>query len=324
VDLVHNGEQALRRLREGGVHYHAVLMDVHMPVMDGLEATRRIRLDPAFEALPIIAMTASALPREREVCLQSGMNDQVNKPIDVEELFGTLRRWVGGWSEPDRQPEDDALPRPDQGLPQLLPGIDLQRAMRTVESASLLKRLLISFGKENAEVITHLERSLAEGDLPAARRIVHSVKGVGGNLGATGLFRAGSLLEEALRESTEGESLPSALALFRDKLAEVLASVTSLLREGVSETEDGAEQALPVCVDRDRLASLALNLSSHLQAHNLNALNVWQELKPLLPPCAGELLDAPLQSLDFGKASELLGVITQDLQLTAAGRGTDA
>ncbi|HJV34748.1 PAS domain S-box protein [Geomonas sp.] len=322
VDLAYNGEEALRQLRESGVRYHAVFMDVHMPVMDGLEATRRIRLDAAFDALPIIAMTASALPREREVCLQAGMNDQVNKPIDVEELFETLRRWVGAGTEPDRQTLGDPPSEPDQLLAGSLPGIDLQRAMRTVESASLLKKLLISFGRENAGVIGNLDRALAEGDLAAARRIVHTVKGVGGNLGATGLHRAGSLLEDAMREGPDGESLPSALALFRDKLAEVLRTVATV---HVEESEaEGREDLEPPDLDRERLASLALTLSSHLEAHNLNALNVWQELRSLLPIGATALLDAPLQSLDFGHALELLGVISQDLQLMTAGRGADA
>ncbi|HJV67490.1 MAG TPA: PAS domain S-box protein [Geomonas sp.] len=345
VDLVHNGEEALRQLSESGVSYDAVFMDVHMPVMDGLEATRRIRLDPAFDRLPIIAMTASALKRERELCLDAGMNDQVDKPIDVEELFATLRRWLE--SEPEPLPEafEEPLARADRLLlNDQLPGIDLQRALKTVESAPLLRKLLVSFARENAAVAETLDQALAAGDLPAARRIVHTVKGVGGNLGATELFRAGLHLEHALQEKSGSDSLPAALAGFRDKLAEVLCSVSMLERSGGAKAEvdpgrilpplhpphperagrRGAGVQVPEPLDRERLGTLAANLSSLLEANNLHALSVWQELRPLLPGSVAGKLDAPLQSLDFEKALQLLGTVADELEIAAPGRGGDA
>jgi len=92
VDLAENGEIAVRMSQEN--EYDAVLMDMQMPVMDGIEATRAIRSDPRLQRLPIIAMTANAMAADREKCLQAGMNDHIGKPIDPDELFSVLLRWA--------------------------------------------------------------------------------------------------------------------------------------------------------------------------------------------------------------------------------------
>jgi len=92
VDLAENGEIAVRMVRNKD--YDLVLMDMQMPVMDGVEATRVIRADPRFNSLPIIAMTANAMAADRDRCLEAGMNDHIAKPIDPEQLFRVLLRWT--------------------------------------------------------------------------------------------------------------------------------------------------------------------------------------------------------------------------------------
>jgi two-component system sensor histidine kinase/response regulator len=93
VDVADNGEIAVNMVRSN--EYDVVLMDMQMPVMDGIEATRLIRADSRFDKLPIVAMTANAMAVDRERCLEAGMNDHIAKPIDPDQLFGTLSRWVG-------------------------------------------------------------------------------------------------------------------------------------------------------------------------------------------------------------------------------------
>jgi two-component system sensor histidine kinase/response regulator len=103
VDLAENGEIAVRMA--GETRYDAVLMDMQMPVMDGIEATRVIRSDPRLQDLPIIAMTANAMASDREQCLKAGMNDHIGKPIDPDELFSVLLRWARpGAAEVTREP----------------------------------------------------------------------------------------------------------------------------------------------------------------------------------------------------------------------------
>jgi two-component system, sensor histidine kinase and response regulator len=75
--------------------YDAVLMDMQMPIMDGIAATLAVRSDPRFKHLPIIAMTANARATDREKCLEAGMNDHIGKPIDPDQLFSVLLRWAG-------------------------------------------------------------------------------------------------------------------------------------------------------------------------------------------------------------------------------------
>ena len=90
--MAENGEASLKAIKEK--KYDAVLMDVQMPIMDGFEATRRIRQMPEFDELPIIAMTANAMEQDRQNCLDAGMNDFVSKPIDTGQLFKTLNQWI--------------------------------------------------------------------------------------------------------------------------------------------------------------------------------------------------------------------------------------
>ena len=93
VDSAENGLQCLDKLHAGS--YDILLLDLHMPGLDGYEATRAIRKDPRFAKLPIIAMTANAMKGDRELCLEAGMNDYVSKPINRDELFSTIEKWSG-------------------------------------------------------------------------------------------------------------------------------------------------------------------------------------------------------------------------------------
>jgi PAS domain S-box-containing protein len=311
VDQAQDGRDALRRVEQLGMVFDAVLMDVHMPVLDGLETTRLLRQDPACAAVPIIAMTASAMSGERELCIEAGMNDQVDKPIDVEELFATLKRWVQrSQNEPGRHVEKRGAP-PPLGLSENLPGIDLKRALRTVESAPLLKKLLSSFRRENSRIMENLLQALSQGDRQGARRIVHTVKGVAGNLGAYQLSEAAGSLETAVHRGSALEALRPELDLFDQKLAEVLWSI------GVMEEQE-KQWGAPVAggaVDPELLAGLARKLNDLLEVQNLNALGVWDELKPLLSGEAARLLDEKLGELDFGDASRLLSAIMQELEI---------
>jgi PAS domain S-box-containing protein len=307
-----DGAQALALLDLPGPPIHAVLMDVHMPVMDGLEATRRIRQHPVHASLPVIAMTASALNLEGGQCREAGMDDRVNKPINMAELVATLRRCV----DPEilaQLPATAALPqRAEDGcpLPDQLPGIDLRRALGTLESGVLLRKLLLSFRKENLDLPDRLASALAAGDREQARRLVHTVKGVGGNLGAVQLCGAAQALELALCEDIA--HCQGALAGFLEQLERVLESVCALEQQEavrLPEAAPAGEQELDVVAIRE----LSLRLSTLLKADNLNALGVWDQLKPLLPSETAGRIDPALQGLDFQKAVHLLEHLVQDL-----------
>ncbi len=92
IDVARNGQIAVDMVRAN--EYDLVLMDMQMPVMDGIEATKLIRSDTRFAHLPIVAMTANAMSGDRDACLEAGMDDHVAKPIDPVELFEALQRWI--------------------------------------------------------------------------------------------------------------------------------------------------------------------------------------------------------------------------------------
>ena len=318
VDLAANGVEAVERITRSGVTYNAVFMDVQMPVMDGLEATRRIRACEGFASLPIIAMTASAMTGDRILCIQAGMNDQVDKPVDVPELFATLRRWTrpeafSSFGTAGILPVKGREP----GLPEHISGIDLPRALQRLGNASLLRKLLISFQQDNRETMKILREALAQGDDQLARRIVHTVKGVVGNLCATELFNAALALEQAMKGGEE-DAQRSSLAAFEQHLCRLLDSIRVMEEEGAQSPgapETPFAAALPV--ERERIALLIRELLTLLETNNMNALGVWEQLKPLLAGATREKLETAMSCLNFKDAGNALRVIAEATRITS-------
>ena len=310
VDVVGNGVEAVKRVINCGGTYDAVIMDVQMPIMGGLEATRRIRAHHDFNSLPIIAMTASAMERDRLLCLQAGMNDQVNKPIAVPELFATLHRWVKPASctplAPKKEPE----------LPEPIPGIDVSNALQRLGSAVRLRKVLIIFRQENLETMDWLHKALAQRDDQLVQRIIHTVKGVSGNLGATELASAALALEETLR-SGETDALGASLAAFEKSLSRLLDSIRVLEERGAefAEATPKSSAAAPA-VDREQIVLLIRELLILLGASNMTALGVWEKLKPLLAGSNTEKLDAAVSSLKFKEAGTTLRAIAETMRIT--------
>ncbi len=315
VDVARNGAEALSLVHLPQASYHAVLMDVHMPVMDGLEATRRIRLDPDLARLPIIAMTASVFSEERRLCLEAGMNDQVSKPIDVPQLFATLRRWVGTMpvaAEPDAA-QAELQP---SGFPDEAPGLDLKRALRALEGPKQLMRLLNRFREENESLMEQLGEAAAAGNLQLARRLIHTVKGSGGNLGATRLCSAAASLETAM-SGDDAPLLHQTLENFNEKLQEALDSIRLLEQSyGVAEAASGSEKLKVSSEELEHVAALARMLKRLLEDQNMNALGLWEEMRPLVTGELADRLEVTLQALDFGDAGTILGDIMQNLELS--------
>jgi len=315
VDLAENGVEAVERITHSGVTYDAVFMDVQMPVMDGLEATRRIRACEGFASLPIIAMTASAMSSDRILCIQAGMNDQVDKPIDVPDLFATLRRWTVPEVFSHIGPADELpVKGGEPGLPAAIPGIDVPKALQRLGDAFLLRKLLSSFRQENLETMRILREALAQEDQELARRIVHTVKGVGGNLCATELSSSALVLEQALTGG-DVDAQQSSLEAFEQNLSQLLVSIRIMEEEAepVGASEKPPAATLPV--ERERVALLTRELLTLLDANNMNALGVWEQLKPLLAGVNLEKLEAAMSSLNFKDAGRFLRDIADILEI---------
>ncbi len=227
VTVAPDGREALDKLFSVGASaFDAVLMDVQMPRVDGLEATRLVRSTSGFEHLPIIAMTAHALAEERERCLAAGMSDHVSKPIDPQALYQTLERHISrrrskaaAWAVAKAN-ETDALAA--------LPGVDLADGLRRVAAnRELYVQLLRQFSQREADAAQRLRASIALGRHDEARSTAHSIKGVAGNLGLRDMHAAAADLEDALKISSGVEA---ALEGFEGAAA-VLAAIQSALAE---------------------------------------------------------------------------------------------
>jgi len=218
--------------------FDLVLMDIQMPVMDGLTATRLIRSDERFVKLPILAMTAHAMNGDRDRSLKAGMNDHITKPIDPNRLSAALIRWM-----PERYSERPAskVKRTDTAsqedcIPECLPPFDMQSALvRANGKPRLLRKLLLGFRDQYSNAGSDLREHFAQGRTGDAERLAHSLKSVAAMLEARELAEAASVLEQALRTGqTAGMSSPadmgSLIAALEQVLAPALLAANSLDR----------------------------------------------------------------------------------------------
>jgi signal transduction histidine kinase/CheY-like chemotaxis protein/HPt (histidine-containing phosphotransfer) domain-containing protein len=212
LDIASNGREAIEMARTNQGRYAAILMDMQMPEMDGLEATRVLRSDPAFRDIPVIAMTANAMRQDLDACLEAGMNDHITKPIDRTALVTTLRRWLprGKPASATQTARGQARPTeaPQPGPP-VLEGIEVEAALQRLGLPfESLRRMLIRFAAGQQKTLEDLRAAVRAGDASGTAAHAHALAGSAGNLGADSLREAAKSLEKAARlNSTNLESL---------------------------------------------------------------------------------------------------------------------
>ncbi|MFM2035394.1 MAG: hypothetical protein RL459_659, partial [Pseudomonadota bacterium] len=235
VDLAVNGQEALDSVLS--TPYECVLMDIQMPVMDGLTAAAKIRSMSDLSQPPILAMTANVMAEDRAEALLVGMNDHIAKPIDPRELFTALLKWIpAGNREPYSPVARDVTINgtPDQannGLPDHAPGLDLATALRNIGGNSkLLRKLLLDFQQDHANDLALMRHALDTGDASVVERTSHTLKGVAGTLGATELQAAAAKLESTLRHNP-AEVPVSQVSELIDELESHLAPILKTLAD---------------------------------------------------------------------------------------------
>jgi len=225
VVLAENGVDALQRLADAGP-FDGVLMDCQMPVLDGYSTTRQLRQNPAWEKLPVIAMTASALAEDRERALASGMNAHITKPINVELMLQTMAQWMG-------RPAANGAPAtvapasdwPPAGLARV---IDTRDGMaRCLGKPELYRRLLDGFRQAKAHFGADLQAALAQARDDDAFRAVHDLKGLAGTIGALALQASAQDLQHALATPERDATIARVLA----DLDAVLGEIDALLAQ---------------------------------------------------------------------------------------------
>jgi len=205
VTVAADGAEALAMLEIGS--YGLVLMDIHMPVIDGMETTRRIRADHRYAGLPIIALTADTTKAQHEACMKVGMNEVLTKPLQPDSLYAMLAKWL----PPAAYRKEAAWARQEAAAAEEQSDADAdvlnwQEALRLLDGKSeLLLQILLSFRAEYADAANRLGEMLARGDRAAAKRLAHSLRGAAGNLAATAVFRLAGELEHAAANGTAAD-----------------------------------------------------------------------------------------------------------------------
>jgi CheY-like chemotaxis protein len=215
VALANDGQEGVNAVKES--NYDVVLMDIQMPVMDGLTATREIRKDNRFKKLPIIAMTAHAMAGDEDKSFQAGMNGHVTKPIDPDQLFSTLQKWIKPRGKrvqvqraevPVEQTESDMAAPAENELPEYLSGFDLADGLQRLQgNKKLYRKLLLSFATDYNAIADEIRKALDAEDFDQAHSLVHNLKGLAGNLAAMELQTAAVNLEKLVKGAKK--SLPS-------------------------------------------------------------------------------------------------------------------
>ncbi len=246
LDIAENGRVAVEMVQAAPGRYAAILMDMQMPEMDGIAATRALRADPALRDLPIIAMTANAMKADLDACLAAGMNDHVTKPIDRKALLQTLKKWLPARTRSVAEATPSAsgpgapvaAALPTEGEP-LLEGIDVAGALERLGlEFDSLKRMLVRFRDGQEPTLDALRAAVAAGDAAGAARHAHAIAGAAGNLGADSLRASAKAMEHAGREGRS--DLAALLAELEDRAAVVFRSIDTL-RGGTATAAAAAE-----------------------------------------------------------------------------------
>jgi two-component system sensor histidine kinase/response regulator len=325
LDIAADGRLALGHVRAAqiaGRPYDAVLMDMQMPEMDGLTATRELRKDPRNDNLPIIAMTANAMAGDREACIKAGMNDHVAKPLNVGRLFATLMKWV-----PAQQGRAAAVPvvlatEPLQALtpvPPPAPAVAMDSpipVLRGVNTAAGLERIggkparyldvLRRFRDSQAAVPEQIEDACGSGDVALAVRLAHTLRGTAATLGADGLAAIAGELEAALK-SGDGT--------WRQRLGETQAQLLPLIASLRSALPDAAAAAPAVKAAEATIApAVLIRLAGQIESFDSEAAETVAVLRESLgdaAPTELAVIDEHLANFAFDDAGVVLASLKQ-------------
>jgi signal transduction histidine kinase/DNA-binding response OmpR family regulator len=256
VTIANNGQEGVDAAKKN--QHDAILMDIQMPVMDGLTASREIRnLRSEIRHVPIIAMTAHAMAGDEQKSIEAGMNDHVTKPIDPGQLFATLQKWIKPGEKiierqqppvSTKQPESDQTVSNEEVLPESLPGFDIAAGLqRLMGNKSLYRKLLVDFGANYVETASEIREAIDAKDFEQIHSLVHNLKGLAGNLEAGNLQAAAAEMEKLFKgqaaKTTSGKELGQKFIELENALEQALDAVHALGPTAEKKTIESSEDA---------------------------------------------------------------------------------
>ena len=312
VLVAHHGQEAVDILSAPDARFDVVLMDLQMPVMDGLTATRVIRQDLGLHTLAIVAMTANAMESDREACLAAGMNDHVGKPFDLNHLVYVLRKHTGRAPIPESAPAVDvsALPHTVNAAAAVA-GVDLITALaRLGDKRDVYLRLLRTFVTDIQTIPAKLHAHAAAGQLQEISRLLHTLKGLAATLGVSELAAVAAQAEKQLALHNSAHDLITlaqhmdatltSTVVYLDKLLQALQKA-SPAPPIAGAAAAGANRPLDTLALRDALKILAQQLHNS----DMAALQSLADIQLQFGDALGDQLNAleePMSTLDFQRA----------------------
>ena len=308
VDVADNGKEALKALETN--NYDVVLMDIQMPVMDGYTTTSHIRNNKNLSKLPVIAMTAHAMAGYREKCLSAGMDDFVTKPININDLYQAISRWVKPNKQTDKQSSAihsevseliAEVIEDETGL------IDISACLKKMAgNQKLMLKLMEEFVSDYTGAVDEIICGIESGSLEGALRIVHTIKGLAGTFAASKLHGAAIELESNLKENTE--YVNDKLSVFSDSLAGVFSAINTILEKNNARNEK-IESGVNELNAEFSLNKIAAELSELVDQLILNDFGANQKVESLYKQVLNtkyaqqvEKIKLCVEKFDFGAA----------------------
>ena len=310
VDVAGNGQVALELVQQR--HYDIVLMDMQMPVLDGVAATQAIRKLPQFDALPIVALTANAMQQDLDRCRAAGMVDCVTKPIEPAQLSRVLLKWIApreGLGTPLPAHASAAEDAPPPAFLAPIDGLDMARGLRQMMGKqSLYQSMLAKFVAGQGDAVARIAAALPQ-DWADAERQAHTLRGLAGSIGATALQQQVRVLEQAIRARKPGTEFTLLLA----QVQEVLAPLVQALAAQLSQPDAIAQQAVGNAAapfDEMQFQNVCARLADLLADDDSEASDWWHRHAALLRAglhVRARPIEQALERYDFMVALDILG-----------------
>ncbi len=317
VTVASDGLEAVKLVSLEPQVFDAILMDLHMPGMDGFEASREVRNKYSLRQLPIIALTADALKGSREKCISVGMNDFVSKPIDSDQLLSILEQWVGGTRLVGVKGHNENVPQKSEtvaNLPDEIPGMEIKTFLKRINgNTELFWSLIEKFKEKYSDWSDSFNKAIINNELDVAFNLAHLLSGTSANLSADSLCDSAKDLEAVITQVISFDSpenrnmLQLRFEQTKSHLRLVLESIDLLINDFIPEQNVVDSLSEKVLISDPKLLDKHFDsLKERLSKNDLAAKNIINTISQQFPEIKSSrdmfLLEKAVDGLDFDEA----------------------